>query len=169
MTSVTYSEIFSRFYLKVEAYDLFDSSVTDEMRNDFLCGYLHSAISKPYTRRLFSSIQYTDTDIYEDVEGTIEFTMKYSVDDNADEDFVKEILAMGMVLEWVEPKVKSLTHMRRMISTSDEKFYAESTFLTSLMSLQESTEAAQKNLIDIRGFINNDYLDGNAATASLRS
>lgn len=57
------TDIFSRFYQKVEAYELFE--LTNNIQNEFLCGYLHSASSKPNIKRPFSSIATTDPSIIE--------------------------------------------------------------------------------------------------------
>lgn len=192
MTSITYKSLISRFYLKVEAYDLLE--LTKDMRNEFLCGYIHSVLSKPYLRRLFSSITINDPSvievdnpnydpnmpesesnipfIQEEVDGNITFELKHintKKDDKEDEDFVLEVIACGIVLAWIEPKVNSLTHMRRMVGTADEKFFAESTFMTSLMNLYESSELRQRRLIGERGFIYNNYIEGKSSAAKRRS
>lgn len=60
MTSIRYSEVFASYYVKVEAYDLFEADMSDETRNALLCSYLHSACSEPYIRRLFSSFKMYD-------------------------------------------------------------------------------------------------------------
>ena len=56
MLSISYEEIFSRFYTKVEAYDLMTLYNDVTMQNVTLCSWLHSAISAPYVYRLFSTI-----------------------------------------------------------------------------------------------------------------
>lgn len=74
MTSIRYSEVFASYYVKVEAYDLFEADMSDETRNALLCSYLHSACSEPYIRRLFSSFK-----IYDDPAKVVE-------EDTTDED-----------------------------------------------------------------------------------
>ena len=54
MTSIKYSEIYSSYFVKIEAYDLFEISMSDTTRDALLCGYLHSACADPYVRQLFS-------------------------------------------------------------------------------------------------------------------
>lgn len=53
MTS-DYESIFSRFYQRVEDYKLL--GYEEEVVNELLGGYLRSTVSKPYVRKLFSSI-----------------------------------------------------------------------------------------------------------------
>lgn len=65
-------DIYSRFYLKVEDYKI--AGLDQDIANEILKGYLQSTISKPFTRRLFSSISY-DFDV-----GEIEYTMMDSLD-----------------------------------------------------------------------------------------
>ena len=72
MTSIDYKEIYSRFYSKVMAFDLAEKP--NEMLNDITYEQIHSVISQPYIRRLFSSITYDD-EIQE-----IHYEMKYVVD-----------------------------------------------------------------------------------------
>lgn len=166
MATLNYSEVFSRFYSKVEAYDLFEEGISEETRNEFLCSYLHSSVSEPYTHRLFSEVVMTDShiEIVDDepvfVDGTIEFTMKYPTDEDSDNDFMAEILGCGMALAWVEPKVASLPHIRHMIGTSNEKYYSQAAHLSELRSFAEDLNTKQRKMIRDRGSANNRYLDG---------
>ena len=54
MTSLNYNDIYSRLFSKIEAYDFIDLS--EEMLNEFLCNWLHSAIAEPYVRKLFKTV-----------------------------------------------------------------------------------------------------------------
>jgi len=50
MTS-DYSDIYSRFYLRVKDYEM--AGMTEMLANEMLNGYLRSTLSKPMVRRLF--------------------------------------------------------------------------------------------------------------------
>ena len=58
MASLLYDDINSALLRKVTDYDFLKYSVDDVTEQ--LTEYLHSAISKPYCRRLFSSLEMDD-------------------------------------------------------------------------------------------------------------
>lgn len=152
MTSVTYNDIFSFFYTKVEAFDFID--LDSEQISEFMSYWLLSASKKPYVRRLFSSFS-IDQEIQE-----VSFELKYVVDETYDSDFVIEILALGMIVEWITPKVNSLNNMAQMFGSKEEKFYSQAAHLKQLQDLKASMQREQKNMIRDRGYLWNSYLDG---------
>ena len=175
---INYQNIFSRFFIKVEGYDLFGDHMTDESRNELLCSWLHSAFAKPYVSRLFSSVILTDpyqdinpeTQEEEDIDGTIEYELKYKIDEDfGDENFITEVLAYGMALCWLEPKLYSLTNIAQFLGTSDEKFFSQQTHIQALRDLQTDLITAQRAIIRDRGYANNSYLDGTSVSSTLRS
>lgn len=187
MSSLSYNEIFSRFFTKVEGYDLFDENMTLETRIALLCSWVHSAVSKSQVVRLFSSISFYDSEIdYEDtidqndnpitesvvIDGSLEYELINPMNGNLidiDNEFVLELLAYGMVLSWLEPKVNSLTNIAQMFGTSDEKYYSQAAHLTELRGLCNDAINAQYRLITERGFGHNSYLKGTGPSANLRS
>lgn len=172
MSSISFSEIYSSFFTKIEGYDLFDPNLSEETRNEFLCNYLHSALSDRYVSQLFTSLTVTDRVVDDDIvvdDGIVDYTLKYVTNDFSDSEFVKEMLAYGMALAWVTPKVNSLTNIQMLVGTAQDKFYSQKNHLDGLMSLRDSLENKRNNLIAMRGFVNNTYLDGGSAAASLRS
>ena len=62
-------------------------------------------------RRLF-----TVTSIDDDVE-EFEYELREPLDDDSDKDFVEEVLALGMVESWLNPKYHSTLLMSQMFST----------------------------------------------------
>ena len=77
MPSLNYEEIYSKFRLKAEAYDILEYR-DDDVNAVFMPEYLHASINKPYIRRLFSELKLGDT-VQE-----LTYIMKYSVDDDFD-------------------------------------------------------------------------------------
>lgn len=152
MTSIKYSEIFSFFYTKVEAFDFLE--LDSEQINEFMSHWLLSASKNPYVRRLFSSFS-IDQELQE-----ISFEFKYVVDETYDSEFIIEVLALGMIVEWLSPKVNSLTNISQMFGSSEEKFYSQSNHLKEIRDLRDSIKREQKALIRDRGYIWNSYLDG---------
>ena len=152
MASLNYDKIYSRLFTKIEAYDFIELS--EEMLNEFLCNWLHSASANPYVRRLFSSF------VIDDEVQLITYEMKYSVDELSDEEFVIEILALGVVISWLEPKINSISNIAQMFGSKDEKFFSQSQHLSELRGLISDFKKQQRRMIADRGYVWNSYLDG---------
>ena len=176
-SQIYYKEVYSQFFLKIEGYDIFDKNISDEYREALLCSWLHSSIGKPYVNRLFSTVtlsdpyQDEDPDTGEliDVDGMIEYELNNVIDEDfGDKQFVIEVLAYGMALCWLEPKIYSLTNIAQFFGTSDEKFYAQQTHLSELRSLRDDLINHQRSLIRDRGYSNNSYINGTSRSSRLR-
>lgn len=152
MTSLSYQNFNSRFFSKVQAYDILD--LTEIQLTGFMTNWLHSAFSKPYIRRLFSSFL-MDDEIQE-----VQFEMKYVVDTNTDADFIYELISMGMIIEWLEPKINSILNISQMYGSKEEKFYAQANHLSQLQALKDSLYQSQRRMIADRGYAWNTYIDG---------
>ena len=150
MTS-EYSDIFSRFYLTVTDYNLagLDEKIVEEM----LTGWMKSVLSQPYVRRLFSSL-IND----EDME-TIEYELKFPISDNDDQEFIEEIVAIGMVIEWLKPKYYSVLNTAQFFSNSDQKWYSQANHMTELREMYHKAKNDLRKIIRDRGYIYNSYLN----------
>lgn len=154
MPSLSYENIYSKFRLKASAYDLI--TMNDDDVSVFLCEWLHSSINKPYIRRLFASLT------LDDLLQEMKFEMKYSTDDDFDEEFVMDIVSIGMVIEWVTPKINSLNNIVQVFGSKEEKFYSQSNHLNELRNLKKSLINEQQSIIKERGYIWNSYLGENS-------
>ena len=108
----SYNDIYSRFLNKIRDYEfagLPEPNATEQMRE-----WLQSALSHTYIYRIFATFS-ADDEIAE-----IEYTLKSSVDDYSDKNFVEELLGNAMVIAWVEPKVKTTTLLNQMVTNSKE-------------------------------------------------
>lgn len=152
MTSLTYNQIYSRLFSKIEAYDFIELSEDD--LNELLCDWIHSASANPYVRRLFKTFS-LDDEIQE-----ISYEIKYSVDEFSDAEFVTEVLALGVVVAWLEPKINSINNVAQMFGSKEEKFYSQSAHLSELQNLLNSCKKQQRRMIADRGYAWNTYLDG---------
>lgn len=161
MASLTYQEVYSRFFTKVEAYDLIDEKYA-ALHEEFMCNWLHAAVYYPHIRKLFSSVAMDDD------ECTITYEMGYSIDESSDGEFIAELLSYGMAYAWVQPKVRSLTNIYQNYSSSDVKYFSQAQHMAQLQTLLSDTEKKIRDLTSSRGFLNNPYLDGNAASANLK-
>jgi hypothetical protein len=152
MTSLKYNTIYSRLFSKIEAYDFIELS--EDNLNELLCDWIHSASANPYVRRLFKTFS-LDDEIQE-----ISYEMKYSVDEFSDAEFVTEILTLGVVVAWLEPKVNSINNIAQMFGSKEEKFYSQSQHLSELRALVNDSKKQQRRMIADRGYAWNSYLDG---------
>lgn len=146
---ISYQKIFSRFYSKVTAYDLVEKSaeVTTALQNE----WLHSTIAKPMVKRLFSSISLDD----EIQELTYELKVKKK---QGDDDFVTEVSAYGMVIEWIGPKVQHAHNYFQVFSNTDQKFYSQGSHLTATEAAYIDAEARQGQMIADYNVTWNSYL-----------
>lgn len=152
MASLSYEQVYSRFFTKVTAYDFLE--LPKDHLDDFLCNWIHSAGAKPYIRRLFNT--YTlDDEIH-----ILSFIMGYPVDEDADKEFILEILSIGMVIEWLEPKIMNVSNLAQLFGSKEEKFYSQSQHLLAMKEIKSSLLSQQRRMIADRGYIWNSYLDG---------
>ena len=152
MASLAYSDIYSSLFTKIEAYDFVDLS--EEELNEFLCNWLRSATANPYVRKLFSTV------IFDDEICELNYEMKYVVDEESDRDFVIEVLSLGMAINWLKPKIHSITNITQFFGSKDEKWYSQASHLSELRGLLDDFKKQQRRMIADRGYIWNSYLDG---------
>lgn len=105
---------------------------------------LHSAVSKPFVRKLFSSLKLDD-----EVQ-TINFELTTPVDEDSDNEYVTELLALGVAIEWLEPKVKSKKNVAKFFGGKEEKKLKDDYKLN--MEMLKSMRVEQQNLIRDHGY-----------------
>ena len=147
-----YDKIYSRFFSKIEAYDFLE--LPEENLYSFLTEWLHSVIANPHVRKLFETFI-----IYDEVQ-EIKYKMKYTVDEFSDEEFLIEILSIGLIISWLEPRVNSINNVAQVFGSKEEKFYSQSQHLHELRALVKDSRIKQRRLIADRGYAWNPYLDG---------
>lgn len=144
MASSEFNEIYSRFYLRVKDYEI--TGFGEEIVKEMLYGYLKSTLSKPMVRRLFQSIS-----IDEDVE-EIEYELRDHWDDDSDKDFVEEVVAVGMIEEWVNPRYHSTLLTSQLVSNSEQKFYSQKNHLDGLKEMYIKAQMDLRKIIRDRGY-----------------
>lgn len=153
MASLSYDEIYSRVLDKITDYDFLEYSESEIY--DSLNRKLKSVISKPYLRRLFTSVS-LDDEVQQ-----FTYSMNYTVSEDADRDFVCEAIALGIVAAWIEPQVKTTNLIHQQFTSSKEsKWYNQKDHLNELRALLKDCKLEQQAIIRDRGWINNTYLDG---------
>lgn len=152
MTSIDYNSIYQGFYLRAEAYDFLD--LDENTVHEFLCNWLHASIRPPYIRRLFSAITFDD-DVMR-----LTYELKRPEEDEEDKDFVIELLVLGMVIEWLAPKVRSMTNVTNFYGSKEEKTFSPASHLKTLNELLDSLKKERRRMIGDRGYIYNAYVAG---------
>lgn len=143
MTS-EYSDIYSRFYLRVKDYDI--AGMEERLVREMLNQYLKSALSKPMVRRLFDTINMDD-----DVE-EIEYELREPWDEESDREFVEEVLSLGMVENWASPKYNTTLLTSQMFTNSEQKYYSQAAHLAEMKELLSKAQLDLRKLIRDRGY-----------------
>lgn len=116
-------------------------------------GWVKSVLSLPYVRRLFDTLV-----IDEDIE-EIDYTMKFPVSDDEDKDFFDELVALGMVVEWLKPKYNSTLNTSQYFSNSEQKWYSQANHMAELREMYRIAKLELRKFIRDRGYINNSYIE----------
>ena len=156
MASIDYNSIYQGFYLRAEAYDFLD--LDENEVHEFLCNWLHASIRPPYIRRLFSAITFDD-DVMR-----LTYELKRPEEDEEDKDFVIELLVLGIVIEWLTPKVRSMTNVINFYGSKEEKTFSPASHLKTLNELLDSLKKERRRMIGDRGYIYNAYVAGEDLT-----
>lgn len=151
MASIQYNEIYSRFYAKVQAYDI--AQYPEERQNALAYDWIHSVIGKPWVYRVFSSIS-ADDEIQE-----LSYVLNAPLSADIDKEFVIDVIAYGMIEAQVEPQLYTPLNTRQLFGDSHEKFFSQSAHATVLQSMLSDAEAKQKRLISGRSAYHNSYLE----------
>lgn len=149
--TLSYDEIFSSFLGYITDYHLADAGIQEA--TDMMKEWLHKAYSKPYLRRLFSSA------LMDDEVEMFTYEMDFEVEEDMDKDFVIEVLAKGMMVEWLQPQVKSKLNIAQFFGGKELTYYSQSAHIKELRGMLEDVILEQRKLIRDRGYIYNSYLE----------
>ena len=148
--TLQYEDIFSIFLSKITDYSFL------EYDESFIRGqmvhWLHSSSSSPRLRTKFSEFTLNDE------EAVLSFSLKHSVSEQSDYDFVTDVLARAMVIAWLEPEVKNVLLTKQLLTSSEEKFYAQANHLSQLEQMLTSAKTELKNILRDYGYLNNSYI-----------
>lgn len=145
----SYDKLFSRVLNKIN--DPKELSLNTDDLYEIYVERLHSVIGHPRVRRLFSSVSLND-EIQE-----LSFTLNHSVDEYADEDFVLEVLVLGMTIEWLQPQVDSILHTSTMFGGKEEKKLLDNH--KNMIDRLDSMKKEQKKMIRDYGYMYNSYIN----------
>lgn len=125
----SYSTIYNRFLQLITDYDL--PNLSDIEIENMLHGWLISAIIR-FTRAT-SDLSQRDDELR-----TFLITL---------EDYEIEVIALFMVVAWLEPRVNSTLHTNQFIAGKEEKYYSQASHLQSLIALRDGCLDDAKKLI----------------------
>ena len=150
--TLQYEDIFSAFFSKITDYSFleYDDSTSREM----LVSWLHSTASSPRLGNKFSLFT------MDDEEAVLSFSLKNPTGTQADNEFVIDILAKGMVVAWLEPQVKTVLLTKQLLSGGDERFYAQANHLSQLQQMLSSAKTELNNTLRDYGYLHNSYIEG---------
>jgi len=127
-----YSTIYNKFLSRISDYQLLNLLKTDVTSGeDTMKNNLDSAIVR------FSKCKTDLTDI-DDVK--FQFNQSLTL-------YEIDILAMGMILDWIEPQVNNILLLTQVLNNGDFKTYSSANLLDKLLNLQEKTQLKLDRLI----------------------
>lgn len=148
---MTYEEIYSQFYTKIDDPTFFKQYDINEAY-ELMRSWLHSVIGLPYVKKCFSEIT-LDDEVME-----LKFKLYNSIDDDFDNDFVKDILAQGLVICWMQQKIDKNTALATVVSDKEEKTVLNN-YKNNMVRLNDLKSQFRKIIRD-HGYINNSYVGG---------
>lgn len=146
---MTYEEIYSQFYSKIDDPNFFKKYSKDEAY-DLMRTWLHSIVALPYVKKCFSSISLDDEIL------SITFELENSIDKDSDNYFVKDILAQGMVICWMQQKIDKAVSLATVIGGKEEKTILNN-YKNNIARLNDLKVQFRKIIRDY-GYIKNTYI-----------
>jgi hypothetical protein len=147
---MTYDEIFSSFYPLITDNDFF--RLDEDYAYNLMRKWLHSAISDPYIRKLFTFITLDDEIM------VCDFQLENSVSEDDDKEFVLNVFSKYMVIQWMKPKIDNQINIARIIGGKEEKNIQN--------NYKENKDRLKSLELELRKFIrdygteNNSYISG---------
>ena len=145
-----YEEIYSQFYSKQTDPTFFKKYSKDEAY-ELMKNWLHMIVSFPHVRKCFSSIE-LDDNILE-----LTYVLDNSVNEDADEFFVKDVFSQGMVICWMQQQIDKAVSLATVIGTKEEKTILNN-YKNNMVRLNELKLQLKKTIRDY-GYYNNNLGD----------
>lgn len=146
---MTYEEIYSQFYTK-NIDPTFFKKYSKEEAYDLMKNWLHSLAGTPYIRKCFSSITLDDNVL------ELTFQLNKSIDNEMDNNFVKDVFAQGMVICWEQQQIDKIANMAAALGGKEEKPLFNN--YKNNMTRVKTLEVNLRKFIRDYGYIYNDYI-----------
>ena len=148
--TLQYEDIFSIFLSKITDYSFLEYD--EGFVRGQMVSWLHSSSSSPRLRAKFSTFSLKDE------EAVLDFLLKNSGGEQSDCDFVADVLARAMVVAWLEPEVKNALLTKQLLTSGDEKFFAQANHISQLEQMLATAKTELKNILRDYGYLNNSYI-----------
>ena len=145
-----YESIFSRFRGRIT--DPVFANLSMNQQNEIMCEWIRAVIGKPRIRRIFSRIKLND-ELQE-----MEFELRNKVDEDSDNEYVVELIVLGMAIEWLNPQVESVLNTAPMVGGKEEKKIIDN-HKYSIERLDDMKSELNAMIRD-RGYLHNSYING---------
>lgn len=156
--TLSYEKIFSRFLSKIDDIPFLSLDQTEAYSH--MNTWLHAAAAKPWVSKTLTSFELLD-DIM-----VLACVLDTASGEASDEEFALEILALGMVAEWLMPKVNATVTTSPVYGGPEGEFQAQTSLLKELRALLEGTVRIQKELIEDRDMLYTPKTPGTPQAAS---
>lgn len=148
--TLPYEVIFSRTRNKI--YDPKELSLNPDDLIEIYTERLHSSASDPRIRKLFSTF------ILDDETQTLTYEFVHFVDKGADQDFIIELMVIGMTIEWLQPQVMSIKNTATMIGGKEEKKILD--INKNMFERLDTLKTQRYRMIRDYGYMYNNYILG---------
>ena len=145
-----YESIFSRFRGRIT--DPVFANLSMNQQNEIMCEWIRAVIGKHRIRRIFSRIKLND-ELQE-----MDFELRNKVDEDSDNDYVVELIVLGMAIEWLNPQVESVLNTAPMVGGKEEKKIIDN-HKYSIERLDDMKSELNAMIRD-RGYLHNSYING---------
>lgn len=135
-----YEKVYNRFSQKITDFNLVE--IDDYSLDQMLKNWLQSAIVNVRTS--------SDLSNRNDEEEVFNDELK-------DSDI--ELLAMGMVMAWLDQYLNSTENVLQFIGGKEEKYYSQANHIAELRALREDIRLEMKRLHSYYTYTNNSYFD----------
>lgn len=139
MTS-SYDEIYSKFLGLITDHKLL--ALPKDKAYDLIKETMNLVKGRPKVNRLFSTL------VYDDEIMTLSYTLRDSLNDTYDKNFVEDVFANGMVVAWYEKLVNADVNVNMYFGDKETKFYSQANHMDSVKEL----------LTQARKFLDRDYI-----------
>ena len=143
-----YELIYGKFLSKIDDPKLL--TYDEETLYEILYDYLISALANPDVRKLFKTLSVDDED------KKFIYTMNVSIDEYSDTNFILEIIAKGMVIQWMTQKLDTALSLATVIGGKEEKMIRNE-YKNNMARLKE-LKVELKKMIRDSNYIDNSYI-----------
>lgn len=117
-------DIYSAFLGLIDDYQIPNMDLEDAY--EYMKECFNNVFSKPKIRKMFSSISF-DSNILQ-----LDFTLRNSIDEEYDKEFVKGLFANGMVVAWLEPRYQSETLTAEFFGGKEQSWFSQANHMTQM-------------------------------------